>query len=166
MVLHILADESHGPPPAVFDVGQKAAFHGCEIANERQIGRGADNLDRVQMVLSPIDRGCAAGLKAVFARERRVAAQELEFLASQLGIAALHFEEFFRVPLDHNDPADTKAVGPHARDVLSDIDVHTLNHGHDRDQGGGRQDDPQQREETAQLARAQASGRADHGFPE
>ena len=84
-----------------------------------------------------------------------------------LRIALLHFEELLGIPGPEPGHAhDAEAVGAHVGDFLGDVQVHAVDQGGDRNQGRGGQNDPEQRQETAQLVLAQRIERDPGGLPE
>src|SRR5206468_6386668 len=65
-------------------------------------------------------------------------------------------------------PADLKGVDPdeRARDTLAHVRVHPLDDGHDRHEEADRHDDPEQREERAELVAPRGLERLENGFGE
>ena len=73
---------------------------------------------------------------------------------------------FLGSQLHHDDAGDAVAISAHIGDVLGDVDIHAGDDRHDGDEGGGGKNNPEQRQEAAQLAAAQGPESARHGFPE
>src|SRR5436309_2815546 len=65
-------------------------------------------------------------------------------------------------------PTDLKGVDPddRARDALAHVGVHALDHGHYRDEEPDRHDDPEQREERAELVAPRGLEGLEDGFGE
>ena len=82
----------------------------------------------------------------------------------------------YRIPeLILNSSGETVRFSPKGRNVVGakgrvelvgDVSVHPRDHRHYRDEGGGRQDDTQQGQETSEHTSAKRLGGANHSFPE
>ncbi len=113
-----------------------------------------------------MDFGLAAALHAELLQHGGVTLEEVELFAAELRIAPLHFQVLFRIELtDHDHAMHAETVCAHVGNILGDVVVHAVDHGHDGDESGGRQDNPEQRQEAAQLTGAERSGGTEHGFP-
>jgi len=69
-------------------------------------------------------------------------------------VAAQHFEVLLGSNCIMAMALHAVAVGAHAGDILGDVNVHAADDGHNRNEGGGGQDDAEQREKASQFAPA------------
>src|SRR5439155_21199443 len=126
----------------------------------------AIDVDSVHLLVAGVHLGLAVALHAEILEHGGAVLQEIELLAAQLRIPPLHFQVLFGIELtDHDHAMHAESVGAHAGYVPGDVVVHAVDYRHDGDEGGGREDDPEERQEAAQLARAERSGGAEYGFP-
>ena len=163
--LDVVPDERHVHAPRIFHFGDEPAFHRVEIQNDADVRRRAHQRHALGHFLALVHVYRAVRNHPQVFGQRGVRFQKFVFFRLKLRVAPLHFEIFLRVPLHHHDARHPVSVGAHVGDVLRDINVHPGNHRHHGDQRGGGENDPQQRQEAAQLAAAQRLDRPGNGFP-
>ena len=148
----VVADEGHGGVAADFFVGDAAAAIHLNVVDH---GDGVgDALDADGLLGGAFvgDARLAGDHHAEILEEGGVVLDELVLLGPELGVAFLHFEEFLGVEISEKGHADdAEAVGAHIGDLVGDVDIHAMDERRDGDQGGGGENDAQEREETAQL---------------
>ena len=150
------ADNGNRRTMAVFNVGKIAAGGHLGIAERGPVGGAAVQRDIGQRLGSHGDGDRASGAHSEIADEGGMVLQVLELVRAQLRVPLLHLQEFLGIEIaEERDFDDPETVGAHVGDSVGDIYVHAVDHGHHGNQGGGGQDDTEQREKAAQLAGAQ-----------
>jgi len=165
LVFDVVADEDRVHVPVVLGIRKEAPLLRLDVGDDPHIRRHALQGHILHQLFAEMHGDAAAGAYADFAGEREPRAQERELLLGQLRVAPQHFEVLLGIVLHHGDALHAVAVGAHAGDILGDVDVHAVNHGHHRNERGGGQDDAEQGEKAAQFAPAEGLDGADHGFP-
>lgn len=149
----------------IFDIGKDAPLIHLRIAHRQRIGGRAHQGDAVHQValIGEFDR--ALRLNAGFLDQLGVFFDERELLPRELRIALQRQHKRLRIAIAHvGDAQDAKPVVAHGGGSGRDEHVHPVDDGADRDERGGRKNDPEQGEKAAQLTRPQGIERNGGGF--
>ena len=163
----VIADERHRCVAAHLLIGDPPPHVHLDIVDRRDVVGDALQVDILHRVPFEGHSGTPRSHHPQFLHQDSLALEEFALIRTDLGIALIHLEELLRVPRAEPRHADhAEPVRSHVGDLFGDVHVHSVDQGGDGDQGGGRQNNPQQGQEATELILAERIDGDPGSFPE